>query len=91
MLLSKTRQDSLKPAHKSKTIIFNIFSALSVAGLALMGDANFVDFIGSNGVYITIGLNVINIWLRFQTTEGISAAEVLEDALKENQDRNNLP
>ena len=61
----------MKPAHKSKTILFNLLAAFSVAAMALMGDANFVDFIGSNGVYITVGINMVNIWLRFHTSTSI--------------------
>lgn len=52
--------------------MFNALSAVSVALVALLADPSFLALVGSGGIYFTIALNLINIYLRFHTSEPVA-------------------
>ena len=81
----------VKQPIKSKTLWFNILTMVAMAGGALLADAGFRDMVGNNAIFLIVGINMVNVWLRTQTTVPLGNPEVeklnpLEQALKDDND-----
>ena len=80
---------------ESKTLWFNILTIVAMVGGSLLADESFRDLIGTNAIFVIVGINIVNMWLRANTTKPLSNIKVtkdkklnpLEQALKDEDDK----
>ena len=81
----------VKAPIKSKTLWFNILTIVAMVGASLLADDGFRDIIGNHAIFLIVGVNAVNVWLRTQTIRPLGNPEVeklnpLEQALKDDND-----
>ena len=70
---------SVKKPITSKTLWFNILTTVGMVGASLLADESFRDMVGSHAIFLIVGVNIVNVWLRTQTTKPLGNPEVTED------------
>ncbi len=63
----------------SKTLWFNILTIVAMVGASLLADETFREIVGSHAIFLIVAINVVNVWLRTQTTKPLGNPEVVED------------
>ena len=71
---------------QSKSLWFNVLTIVAMVGASLLADDNFRDLVGSNAMFLIIVVNVINMWIRFNTVSPISTKPTTEVSDKTGSD-----